>query len=402
MPRKEFQIGEVLTAANVNTFLMDQAVMSFDDDAARGSAIPTPVEGMTTYLADSKELELYNGTDWVTASGAPTYLTDGTEGFTAVSAGTAGLTYQPVSHNYIINGAFDVWQRGTSFSGNTFTADRWFVESDAAAAAASRQTFTPGAAPTSDNEGSFFLRASKDSGGTYLAAIYKVEDVRSLPGGRPATISLWAKASANATLQLSMRQNFGSGGSALTAQNANRNITTNWQRLTFTFTPPSFSGKTIGANSFFSPVFQILTTGAIDLDIWGVQLEAGSVATPFKRHAPSLQGELAACQRYYERITGARWAIAGDNNSWTALIPFATTKRTSPSVLTSATDANYGTVWRLGKAGVANLNKTGTVTIAFSSGPNHTTLQLTVATYDGIANTLNDISGLFFESSAEL
>jgi hypothetical protein len=59
------------------------------------------------------------------------------------------------------------------------------------------------------------------------------------------------------------------------------------------------SGKTIGANSFLD----ITLFGAINnaLDIWGVQLEAGPVATPFRRNANSIQGELAACQRYYEK-----------------------------------------------------------------------------------------------------
>jgi hypothetical protein len=59
MPRKVFVAGEILTAADVNTNLMDQAVMSFAGTAARGSAIPTPVEGMVTYLNDADRLEVY-------------------------------------------------------------------------------------------------------------------------------------------------------------------------------------------------------------------------------------------------------------------------------------------------------------------------------------------------------
>jgi hypothetical protein len=71
MPRKVFTAGEVLAAADVNNFLMDQAVMSFAGTAARGSAIPTPVEGMVTYLNDSNALEVYNGAAFVAVAPAP-------------------------------------------------------------------------------------------------------------------------------------------------------------------------------------------------------------------------------------------------------------------------------------------------------------------------------------------
>jgi hypothetical protein len=64
MPRKVFTAGEVLAAADVNEFLMDQTVMTFAGTAARGSAIGTAVEGMVTYLEDSNSLELYDGSVW--------------------------------------------------------------------------------------------------------------------------------------------------------------------------------------------------------------------------------------------------------------------------------------------------------------------------------------------------
>ena len=68
MPRKVFVAGEILTAADVNTNLMDQAVMVFDDSAARGSAIPTPSEGMVTYLKDTDSLEQFTGAAFVPVS----------------------------------------------------------------------------------------------------------------------------------------------------------------------------------------------------------------------------------------------------------------------------------------------------------------------------------------------
>jgi hypothetical protein len=63
MPRKTFVAGEILTAADVNTNLMDQAVMVFDDAAARDAAIPSPIEGMVAYLKNTDSLFRYT-TSW--------------------------------------------------------------------------------------------------------------------------------------------------------------------------------------------------------------------------------------------------------------------------------------------------------------------------------------------------
>jgi hypothetical protein len=70
MSRKVFTAGEVLAAADVNSFLMDQTVMSFAGTAARGSAIPSPVEGMYTHLEDTDRLEFWNGSAWRSPFGA--------------------------------------------------------------------------------------------------------------------------------------------------------------------------------------------------------------------------------------------------------------------------------------------------------------------------------------------
>lgn len=59
-----FTDGQVLTAAQVNTFLMEQAVMVFATSAARSTALPSPSEGMVTYLADSNRIEYYDGAAW--------------------------------------------------------------------------------------------------------------------------------------------------------------------------------------------------------------------------------------------------------------------------------------------------------------------------------------------------
>lgn len=61
---KDFQAGEVLTAVDVDTYLMQQTIMVFAGTAARGSAIGTPTEGMFTYLKDTDSVEYYTGSNW--------------------------------------------------------------------------------------------------------------------------------------------------------------------------------------------------------------------------------------------------------------------------------------------------------------------------------------------------
>lgn len=68
MPKKTFSAGSVLTAADVNTYLMDQSVMVFATSAARSSAIATATAGMVTLLTDTESMEVYNGTDWVSVN----------------------------------------------------------------------------------------------------------------------------------------------------------------------------------------------------------------------------------------------------------------------------------------------------------------------------------------------
>lgn len=61
---KTFTAGDVLSASDVQTYIMDQAFMVFAGTAARGSAIASPSEGMFTYLADTDSIEYYDGSDW--------------------------------------------------------------------------------------------------------------------------------------------------------------------------------------------------------------------------------------------------------------------------------------------------------------------------------------------------
>jgi hypothetical protein len=151
----------------------------------------------------------------------------------------------------------------------------------------------------------------------------RIENVRTY-ANQTVTMSFWAKAaSGTPKISFEFQQNFGSGGSPSTQVNTyagQATLTTSWVRYTITATCPSISGYTIGttANTSFLGINFWLSAGSTfntrsgsigiqnaTFDIAGVQLEAGSVATAFQTATGTLQGELAACQRYYEEFSSS-------------------------------------------------------------------------------------------------
>lgn len=254
--------------------------------------------------------------------------------------------------NKIINGDFGVWQRGTSFNpsatGFFLFADRWRSYTYAASATtATQQAFTPGTAPVAGYEGTYFGRVLSTNTFAYFS-YNGIENVRTF-AGQTVTLSYWAKSASAQTLnEVQIAQYFGSTGSAAVNTNLTPpSITTSWVRYTHTFTMPSVSGKTISGGN--DAIF-INIKGAINnaLDIWGVQLEAGSSATAFQTATGSIQGELAACQRYYYRVTATQAYSdfgSGYNKTTTEgsfMIPFPVTMRTTPTALEqTGTASNY-------------------------------------------------------------
>jgi hypothetical protein len=93
---KLFATGDVLTAAQVNTYLNEQTVMVFADSSARTTALSGVLaEGMMSYLQDTNAVEVYDGSSWVSvgSSGDITGITTGTDSGLSggVTSGTATL-----------------------------------------------------------------------------------------------------------------------------------------------------------------------------------------------------------------------------------------------------------------------------------------------------------------------
>jgi hypothetical protein len=256
-------------------------------------------------FASTISTSLGNKLDISTASS--TYLTQ-----SSASTIYANPSTTPMSgfRNAIINGNFNIWQRGTSFASstsNTYTADRWYANRSNGTSSVSRQSFSTGELSIPGyGSPEYFLRHDVTIGNDYTEIQQRIEDVRTF-AGQTVTLSFWAKGTnpGDGSYSARLAQNFGTGGSPTLQTSFNPiTVTSSWARYSATVTLPSIVGKTIGAESLLQLVIgqsNSTSTAAWTLDIWGVQLEVGTVATPFE-HRP-IGTELALCQRYYIRYS---------------------------------------------------------------------------------------------------
>jgi hypothetical protein len=275
--------------------------------------------------------------------------------------------------NVIINGGFDIFQR-TSVSNSTdsYGLDRWHKTSSGSGSNVSVTQQTTGVPA-----GSRFCMRVTMTGLNGYGNQYQIIETLNVVPLQGKTITINAKVRRNSayagnltvSLEKASAVDAGMGGSYSTVASQgvlNASIPTgttsaDWYTISLTTTIPN-DGT---ANTLRLGVTQSQTESNCYWELAQVQLELGSVATPFSRAAGTIQGELAACQRYYFRYTPdagtLRILSTGQCVSTTVAgiaYKYPVTMRTRPTALEqSGTAGNYGL-----------LNATGT-TLACTAVP---------------------------------
>lgn len=208
--------------------------------------------------------------------------------------------------NRLINGAFQIWQRGKSgvvgkANGgpeSVFGPDRWMIYSPKNAVCNwSQLALEP---DTTINEAKYSLRLSRQGEGQGWNLSQRIENVETLAGGK-VTVSFYMRTSVPHTCAVILRQNFGVGSMEPNVDvGTSVELTRVYKKYAVTLDLGSVANKSKGtANDFLELIFASWGMGTHVTDITNVQIEAGSVATPFDLRTQ--QEEFRACLRYFEK-----------------------------------------------------------------------------------------------------
>ena len=275
-------------------------------------------------------------------------VTPGSSDYTAAQVGAVSTVSTAGGRNFVINGGLDIWQRGTyttSTTGAYTTADRWFT-TGGGSTTFSQDTDVPSAIGV---QYSFkWTTTASSSFGQFYQALEQavVKPLR----GQVVTLSAWCKTVNYGSGNQFLRVNYSNSTDALVSQGTSvqdvvvaGNSLGSWTRITSTFTVPT---DAVGLAIEFIP--DTAQASGVTFKMTGVQLEIGSTATAFSRAGGTIQGELAACQRYYYQTSanasntpiGSGWSTSstGFTFNWQLPVPL----RVAPSsVGSNSTSSGY-------------------------------------------------------------
>ena len=323
--------------------------------------------------------------------------------------------------NIVLNGATQIWQRGTSVTGSTsaFCADRFQAYRNTTGSTFSRQA-------TGDTTNlpfiQYCIRAQRNNADTATNAIWvsqTLESVNSIPmAGKTVTFSFYARRGANFSsasnaLTVVLASGTGTDQNIFSGFTGNTNIvnttctlTTTWQRFTFTGTVAATATQL----AFYTVYTPSGTAGAADYyEITGMQLEQGSTATAFQTATGTIQGELSACTRYYWRLSAADatvtnrfFAMGQANGTGQALITISNpVKMRGVPTASAGPNSNSFNLLNAGSAGIAT---TGFGTNALSADVQNMFFNVATGLTSGNATavTANANNTAFIDFSAEL
>ena len=297
----------------------------------------------------------------------------------------------PVNDNELENSNFDIWDRGTSFTTDGGTANRWRMElGSGAAVTVSRQSHTIGDADV-PNARRYYLRFSRGTTGATSSFLKQyIDDVRRYEG-QQVTVSFDMRGTTATQVKLYCKQYFGTGGSPSSDVDTTiKTLTqdTSWQRISVVFDIPSISGKTIGSNddSAMILVFEQDTTQGVALfDIDRVKLEYGIAGTSYVPEPIALTR--ARCGAWYEKsyndttVPGTSTETGGirmanptaSSNYYRVHVPYAVRKARLPTVTIYGSTGTSGKVRNLTAATDLDASTTTSGLSSFYGGATNTT-----------------------------
>lgn len=116
MAYKTFVAGDVLTATELNDYLMNQSVMVFTNATARDTALTSPTEGMFAYLTASDHLTIYNGSAWVITDTSWNSYTPTLYGFTQGTGATTQAYYARIGKTVVVQGYITMGTTAPTFT----------------------------------------------------------------------------------------------------------------------------------------------------------------------------------------------------------------------------------------------------------------------------------------------